>query len=77
MRKLSRPDAKKIMLKLKLLQSGDWEGLDLESIKGNKLPTYRIRCGVYRISFSMDKKMDRISILNITHRKDSYMKKNR
>lgn len=77
MRKLPHPDAKKLMLKLKLIESGDWEGLDIESIKGKKISEYRVRCGVYRISYSIDKKSETGFFLKITHRKDSYMKKNR
>ncbi len=68
-RRLPKPDQSKIKIRLTLLKDNPLAGKKLEG----KLKNDRsLRAWPYRIIYSSNKKMNRVEVSGILHRKESY-----
>jgi len=67
--KLSSKQRAALIEIIKLIQAGNFQGLDLLKLKGRS-DTYRVRKGAYRIIFLM-KSSDDVRIISIEKRSDT------
>lgn len=62
---------KTIREKLDLLTNGA-HGLDVKRLAGKAKPTFRLRVGIYRITFEVNDHEIAILVVSVHHRQDAY-----
>lgn len=71
LKKIDKPDAKKIKQKLESLIEGA-SNLDIKKLEATSEPTYRLRVGDYRIVFEVKHTIITILVIGVAHRKEVY-----
>lgn len=58
------------------LRKNPFYGLNIKKLKGDFSGVYRYRIGQYRLFYSIESTKVMVIIINLSHRKESYKKKN-
>ena len=62
---------KTILQKLRLLLEGT-EGLDIKRLAAKDRPTFRLRVGIYRVTFEVHEGEITVLVIGVNHRQEAY-----